>query len=175
MTKPNQPTLQPANPDRLPVISRTIASTVVFTADGAVVLGRKARLGGGVYAERWHLPGGGVEPGESLKQAARRELAEEIIGLGQHLDRLEHLASYQGHGGATKTLADSQRVWCTMEFNYFRLILPDPAALIMQQLRPGSDFVELRSFTPAQLATIPTVPGGIEGRIITGELSATQP
>jgi ADP-ribose pyrophosphatase len=40
---------------------------------------------------RWEIPTGGVHPGETLEQAAQRELAEEA---GYHAGRLTHISSY---------------------------------------------------------------------------------
>jgi 8-oxo-dGTP pyrophosphatase MutT (NUDIX family) len=58
------------------------------------------------YVAGWHLPGGGVEPGESLLDALRRELAEEgcievmgepvLVGMffNSQVSRRDHVAVY---------------------------------------------------------------------------------
>jgi uncharacterized protein len=65
---------------------------VPLTADGRIVLVRQYR-----YPVRnwvWEVPAGSVEPGETSREAARRELVEEAGGECEDED-LEFLASYR--------------------------------------------------------------------------------
>lgn len=53
-----------------------VAVGVLLRGDGAFLL--TSRPQGKVYAGYWEFPGGKVEPGETVVQALRRELQEEI-------------------------------------------------------------------------------------------------
>jgi ADP-ribose pyrophosphatase len=61
-----------------------------FVTDDAVLLVRQYRYVQGEN-HRWEIPTGGVKEGETLEQAAQRELAEEA---GVHARRLVHVSSY---------------------------------------------------------------------------------
>jgi len=52
--------------------SCTVGVRVVLHRDGEVLLVRHT------YRRDWYLPGGGVDRGETLEQAARREVVEEV-------------------------------------------------------------------------------------------------
>ena len=53
---------------------RPNVGVVLFHGDGRVWLGRRAHTSG---PHNWQFPQGGVDPGEDLETAARRELTEE--------------------------------------------------------------------------------------------------
>jgi ADP-ribose pyrophosphatase YjhB (NUDIX family) len=73
---------------------------VVLDGDNRVFLVKHS------YVAGWHLPGGGVEVGETLRDALRRELAEEgrieVLGepalhglfFNSHVSRRDHVAVY---------------------------------------------------------------------------------
>lgn len=66
-------------PDAITPTERTpvdVAVGVLIDADGRFLL--TSRPAGKVYAGYWEFPGGKLEPGETVEQALRRELHEEL-------------------------------------------------------------------------------------------------
>lgn len=79
-----------------PVFSVTVDVVVLTIRDGALCA-LVVKRGREPFAGRWALPGGFVEPDESLETAACRELEEETA-LRAEVARLEQLASYGDPG-----------------------------------------------------------------------------
>ena len=71
----------------MPPIKQVVCA-VNRDTDGRILLARRAP--GQHLAGHWELPGGKVEPGESLKAALQRELLEElglVVSVGEELAR----------------------------------------------------------------------------------------
>lgn len=139
-------------------IKRTIVSGLVFSKDGKLLMGLKDPAKGGVFPDVWHLPGGGVDEGESLEDALTRELHEEI-GLDIANARIVRVSTI-GKGSSEKTLPDGEKVLCHMEFNRFEVHLDKDASEI--DIKPESDLVETRWFDKNELSFVKQIPGGKE-------------
>ncbi|MDQ1710476.1 MAG: 8-oxo-dGTP diphosphatase [Frankiaceae bacterium] len=91
----------------------------------------------------WSVPGGRVEPGESLAEAARREVAEETgleVEIGAHLGVTTQ--DYVDAGGRARTLQ-----------------IHDFAAVVTGgSLAAGDDALDAQWLSRAQLAAAPLTP-----------------
>jgi 8-oxo-dGTP pyrophosphatase MutT (NUDIX family) len=101
-------------------IHRTIVSALIISKDNKLLLGMKDPNSGGVYLDCWHLPGGGVDEGETQAQALKREMLEEVgIDIAPYNPLL---VDDQGIGESEKILKDTgEKVLCRMQFNYYRV------------------------------------------------------
>jgi nucleoside triphosphatase len=73
-------------------IHRLIVVPLIFNSRGCLLI-CKMPLDRGVFPGEWGLPGGGVEPGESLPSALTREVDEE---LGMQIDDIFPLHFREG-------------------------------------------------------------------------------
>lgn len=121
-------------------IYREIVSALIFSQDNKLLMGMKDSKDGGVYADCWHIPGGGIEKGETPEKALRREVLEEV---GIDIENCKtSLVDDQGTGEAEKTLKGTgEAVLCKMKFNVYRVDLPQQAIKI--QLSTRDDLVKL--------------------------------
>jgi 8-oxo-dGTP pyrophosphatase MutT (NUDIX family) len=71
----------------LPVVERRVVRLVVLDAAGRVLLLHTWDSTDPTLGTCWELPGGGIEPGETLVDAAVRELREET-GIAAHADQV---------------------------------------------------------------------------------------
>ena len=99
---------------------RPNVGVVLFHPDGRVWLGRRAGTPG---PHNWQFPQGGVDDGEDLEAAARRELAEETgVGSVTLLDRTHDWIAYDfplNHGGAKRLRGwrGQKQVWFAFRFD----------------------------------------------------------
>jgi 8-oxo-dGTP pyrophosphatase MutT (NUDIX family) len=149
-------------------IQRTIVSALIFSKDGRLLMGRKDPSKGGVYPDAWHIPGGGVDDGETLLQTLEREVQEEV-GIKISGCKVVPLSIKRG-GSAEKTLKDTgERVLCNMEFNYFEVYVPKDASDV--EIVLNDDLIEVNWFSKNELGSIAHIPGGKEFFIEMGYMS----
>lgn len=140
-------------------IQRTIVSALVFSKDGKMLMGRKDPSKGGVYPNAWHIPGGGVDDGETFEQTLARELQEEV-GIDIAECRVVPL-TVTGAGTSEKTLPSGETVISHMEFNYFEVYFDNKNADEIT-LALTDDLIEAKWFSPEELVSAEQIPGGKE-------------
>lgn len=140
------------------VVERKIVSAIIFSKEGKLFQGMKDPKGGGVYADCWHIPGGGIDEGEEPVQALIRELKEE---LGLDVSNLPiELIDDKGKGEGEKTL-HGERVMAKMTFLIYKIQLNEPAANIKLTLDP-EEFIEYRWSELSDLKNLKLTPPSVE-------------
>jgi putative (di)nucleoside polyphosphate hydrolase len=99
---------------------RPNVGVVLFHRDGRVWLGRRAHTPG---PHNWQFPQGGVDPGEDVEAAARRELAEETGAVSvSYLGRTEGWIVYDFPADfsgpkAARGFKGQKQVWFAFRFD----------------------------------------------------------
>lgn len=123
--------------------TRLIVVPLIVNAEDRVLLCRMA-ANRGVFPGQWALPGGGVEAGERIEDALRREIREE---LGVEL--LEPRPLFFKDAVLTKTLADGSCQPLHMVFLVYRCSLASADLLL------NEEFSEASWFGAADLSRLP--------------------
>ena len=130
-------------------IYRNIVGGFIFSEDNKLLIGKSHK--GGVYANHWIIPGGGVEQDETHMQALVREILEET-GLDITNIIVEELG-YGGSGSSEKTLRNTgERVQVEMEFYNFVVRLPGSADMI--NVTTEDDFIQPRWIGAGEISSI---------------------
>lgn len=140
-------------------IHRDIVSAVIFSRDGKLLMGMKDPKDGGVYADCWHIPGGGIDDNEPQLEALRREILEET-GIDTKACNVK-LVDDQGRGETEKTLKDTgEKVVCKMKFNVYQVEVNKDAADVETTLK--DDLIRVEWVSLADLKNYKLTPPSIE-------------
>jgi 8-oxo-dGTP pyrophosphatase MutT (NUDIX family) len=141
------------------VIHRDIVAGLIVSKDDKFLFGMKDPKGGGVYADCWHTPGGGVEQGETQLEALAREIREEMgIDIAE---ASVTLLDDKGEGESEKSLKGSGEVVnAHMKFYVYKITFDKNAEDV--KTMPGDDLEKFTWVDPDRLSEYKLTPPSIE-------------
>lgn len=141
-------------------INRDIVSAILVSKDNKVFQAKKNSKKGGVYIDCWHIPGGGIEEGEDLIEALKREVLEETdIDISPY--KIE-LFDDKGTGKSEKTLKDGEKVMCNMKFNVYKIAISDKLASEVKVHLNDDEFEAYKWITIEELKNEKLTPPSID-------------
>ena len=140
------------------IVDRKIAVALLISQEGKIFQGQKDPELGGVYSDGyWHIPGGGIEEGESAEEALIREVYEET-GLDIKDVPIELIDS-DGVGEAEKMSSTCEKILVRMKFFTYRIQLPYPST--EAQIELHDDLVTYKWTDPSELSMLKLTPPSV--------------
>ncbi|RJP45903.1 MAG: NUDIX hydrolase [Armatimonadetes bacterium] len=138
-------------------VKRSIVSALILSFDNKILMGRKDREDGGVYPDCWHIPGGGIDEGESKFEALRREMMEEI---GVDISGIEVELVNEDEGTAEGVIKKTgEKVLFEMDFSVYKIILDKKCE--DTEVRLSDDLVEYDWFDLSSLKDLKLPPPSV--------------
>lgn len=138
---------------------RIIVSAIIITKDGKILMGTRPEGSTSAFPGYWHIPGGGIEPGETFEQALLREVREEA-GLDISNEPRELIPIQQSAIVEKIDKISQEKYLCNMHFNRFIVRIDKNADDI--PVKPGSDIGMWKWLTPEEIRQVNQMPGGKE-------------
>jgi len=140
-------------------IKRDIVAAIIFSKDEKIFIGKKHPTGGGVYVDSWHIPGGGLEEGESKLDALIREIKEETsIDISKYDVAL---IDDCGRGVSQKTLKSGEIVNCKMHFFVYKVLIQDKSSEEIE-IKLDDDLEKFQWVKASRLKEIKLTPPSVE-------------
>lgn len=109
------------------IIHRDIVSALIWSKDKKLFFGKKDPKHGGVYIDCWHIPGGGVDQGEDLLTALKREVKEET-GIDISPYKIELVDDSGGGQSIIRSKNTGEGELHKMHFNVYKIVISDKNA-----------------------------------------------
>jgi len=137
-------------------IYREIVSALIFSNDNKILLGMKDLDSRGVYADCWHIPGGGLDEKEAKISALTREIKEETgIDISGYKIKL---IDDKGKGESLKTIKDTgEKVLCKMTFFVYKVVIEDKKAEEIK-IKAGDDIKTYKWVNIPELKSLKLTP-----------------
>jgi 8-oxo-dGTP pyrophosphatase MutT (NUDIX family) len=136
------------------IVHRDTVAAYIVSSDNKVLFGRKDPSKGGVYVGCWHVPGGGIDAGETSEQALVREVHEET-GI-DITNAYITLVDDSGRGESVKHRPGHPDVLVKMTFAVYRVAVPMQSSEI--QLVADDDLIEMAWFSLEELQKLQLTP-----------------
>ncbi len=134
---------------------RDVVAALIYSKDKKLLMAFKDERTGGVYKNCWHIPGGGIEEGESQMDALAREMKEELsLEIEKHTVRL---VDDKGRGRAIRMNKRTQeQELVSMRFFVYEILIDQLSSDVRLSL--SDELVKYDWFDHKDLKTVKLTP-----------------